>query len=268
MTFCIGGTMKPLLSKQSGMCRGERSARPPCRAGGIWQNVKRRRWDCPRLHQNTIWWISWHSQAIRKIRIAAGSARILSCRKVPSSVSFPTDIFCFLKYTLWKLPICWHPSPSSEWNLHFLHFLLQRFDFRGRNNIVWEMKLYCLTSQTQVFRGRNNIVWALKCKDSEIQLYSFLKSKAFSSVFVCIHLQLRAGLTDFRKVRVSWKWCIWEIKKANTMFEFQNDRSPFLKIIVATGNTRLRQRLRSWWKKEFQSTKFSSTGKSLTQIGH
>ena len=34
----------------------------------------------------------------------------------------------------------------------------------SRNNIVWVVKQYCLTNQTQVFDGWNNIVWNVKEK--------------------------------------------------------------------------------------------------------
>ena len=46
------------------------------------------------------------------------------------------------------------------------------------------MKLYCLTPQTILFGSRNNIVPGTFCLFFENEMYSFLKSKAFSGRFV------------------------------------------------------------------------------------
>ena len=150
MTFCIGGTMKPLPSKQSRMCRGERSARPPCRAGGIWQNVKRRRWDCPRLHQNTIWWISWHSQAIRKIRSQA-----LCLSRLTSSASWSTLYESFRFVDTPPLPV----NETCTFCISFskdLTFADETILFERWNYIVWRVKHKCFADETILF-GRQNV---------------------------------------------------------------------------------------------------------------
>ena len=167
--------------------------------------------------------------------------RFAKCRLSPiSSWCFPsamckdeTRFTCFLVNgnipPFYYHPICWHGSPSSEWNLMFLRFIFQTFDFRGRNNIVWEVKQYCLTSQTQVFDAWNNIVWALKCKDFENEVYSFLKPIPLFRLFVCIHLSLRAGLPGFWKVCVMAKVPFCEICQAKVEVRLHSDKTdgPF-----------------------------------------
>ena len=115
------------------------------------------------------------SQAICKIHIDTNSLQALSSRHNLKATSFPYDIRIPTRHTWWNLPIYWHASHSSERNPEFLPFILRIFDFHGWNNIVWEVKLYCLTRQTLVFRMWNNIVWASKCKYFENEMYSFLK---------------------------------------------------------------------------------------------
>ena len=162
-----------------------------------WQNVKWIAWECLSSHQNTIWWISWHSQAIRRIHFDAYLCRMLSLWSVIRVKSFIANARWMLPDALWKLPIYWRYSPSGEWNLRFLSFIFRIFDFHGWNNIVWEVKLYCLTRQTLVFRSQNNIVWASKCKYLGIEMYSFLKLEAFWATFVSITLHLLASLMEF-----------------------------------------------------------------------
>ena len=115
------------------------------------------------------------SQAICKIHIDTNSLQALSSRHNLRATSFPCDSRIPTQHTWWYLPIYWHASSSSERNPEFLPFILRTFDFHGWNNIVWEVKLYCLTRQTLVFRTWNNIVWASKCKYFENKMYSFLK---------------------------------------------------------------------------------------------
>ena len=96
-------------------------------------------------------------------------------------------LFITLFYpSFYYLPICWRRPSSRERNSLLFTSTFQRFDFRGRNNSVWGMKLMCLTRQTILFGSRNNIVPGTFCSYSGNEMYSFLKSKAFLGGFVCI----------------------------------------------------------------------------------
>ena len=145
------------------------------------------------------------SQAIRKIHIAAGSRQAASfwCMTDTQSpiTTIPSPTLPLPRY----LPICWHSPPSGVRNSEFFASIFQRFDFRARNNCVWEGKLYCLTPQTILFGSRNNIFPGTFCLFFENRMYSFLKSKAFFGRFVCNHSRFISRLSDFQKAWVSRK---------------------------------------------------------------
>ena len=143
-----------------------------------WQSVKRRLPQCLCSRQNTSWWISWHSQAIRKIHFAADGRWMLSLWADRGVPLFITDTWHAVFHAFRNLPICWNGTPSGEWNSGFITSIFQRFDFRAWNNSVWVMKLMCLTRQTILFGSRNNIVPGTFCLFSENEMYSFLKWKA------------------------------------------------------------------------------------------
>ncbi|CDD84013.1 unknown [Bacteroides sp. CAG:462] len=63
--------------------------------------------------------------------------------------------------------------------------------------LITIFKLYCLTPQTILFGSRNNIVPGTFCLFFENEMYSFLKSKAFSVRFVCNHSRFVSRLSDF-----------------------------------------------------------------------
>ena len=56
--------------------------------------------------------------------------------------------------------------PQTFWraNVIILELIFHILYIESRNNIVWVVKQYCLTNQTQVFDGWNNIVWSVKEK--------------------------------------------------------------------------------------------------------
>ena len=87
--------------------------------------------------QIRFWWISWHSQTIRKMQLVAGwLVFILLCQ-----IKSPHCILCLFitgfDYSFYYLPICWRCSPSGERNSKVLTSIFQRFDFRARNKRVW-----------------------------------------------------------------------------------------------------------------------------------
>ena len=145
------------------------------------------------------------SRAIRKIHIVAVWETFLpfceGCQRKRRSLLFLLPEYPSFYY----LPICWYGTPSGEWNSLLFTSIFQRFDFRARNNCVWQVKLYCLTRQTILFGSRNNIVPGTFCLFFENRMYSFLKSRSFSGLFIHIRSRSRAGLPDFWKVRVSRK---------------------------------------------------------------
>ena len=145
------------------------------------------------------------SQAIRKIHIAAGSRQAASFWCMTDTQSPITTIPSPTLPLPCYLPICWHSPPSGVRNSEFFASIFQRFDFRARNNIVWEGKLYCLTPQTILFGSRNNIFPGTFCLFFENRMYSFLKSKAFFGRFVCNHSRFISRLSDFQKAWVSRK---------------------------------------------------------------
>ena len=125
----------------------------------------------------------------------SGDSRNADCRQLllfRFLPGVPADGTCRFVYSYWLLPALLIASEMltasffREWNSEFLSSIFQRFDFRGRNNRVWQVKLYCLTPQTILFGLRNNIVPGTFCLYSENEMYSFLKSKSFSGIFVCI----------------------------------------------------------------------------------
>jgi len=111
------------------------------------------------------------SQAIRKIHIIADGGGMLSFWAVEVLQLFIADTQCPVYHPFWNLPICWHGSSSGEWNSLLFTSIFQRFDFRARNNGVWEVKLYCLTPQTILFGSRNNIVPGTFCLFFENEMY-------------------------------------------------------------------------------------------------
>ena len=171
----------------------------------FWQNVKRSPPQCPSSHQNTVWWIR---------RAFSGDLQNTLCYGFDEKgihithwhwIGLHPDTPALLTNAFYYLLICWHGTSSGEWNPVFLRFIFQRFDFRTRNNSVWQVKLYCLTPQTILFGSRNNIVPGTFCLYSENEMYSFLKSKASFRHSVCNHSHFVSRLSDFRKVRVSTK---------------------------------------------------------------
>ena len=145
------------------------------------------------------------SRAIRKIQIDAGRGIGTTFRGGLGTDGCPFSVSGFLCPAFYYLPICWHGTPSGEWNPVFLRFIFQRFDFRARNNCVWQVKLYCLRRQTILFGSQNNIVPGTFCLFFENEMYSFLKWRAFSRCSVCNHSRFVSRLSDIRKGRVSEK---------------------------------------------------------------
>ena len=145
------------------------------------------------------------SQAIRKIHVAASSRQAASFWCMTDTQSPITTVQSPIHPLPRYLPICWHCPSSGVRNSEFFASIFQRFDFRARNYIVWEVKLMCLPRQTILFGSRNNIIPGTFCLFSENRMYSFLKSKAFSGRFVCNHSRFISRLSDFRKVWVSRK---------------------------------------------------------------
>ena len=145
------------------------------------------------------------SQAIRKIHLAIDSPEKVSWWNIRKASGFHANSPRSQSNAFYYLPICWHGTPSSERNPVFLRFIFQRFDFRGRNNRVWQVKLYCLTPQTILFGARNNIVPGTFCLFFENEMYSFLKWRTFFRHSVCNHSRFVSRLSDIRKGRVSRK---------------------------------------------------------------
>ena len=171
----------------------------------LWQNVKRSPPQCPSSHQNTVWWIR---------RAFSGDLQNTLCYGFNEKgihithwhwIGLHPDTPALLTNAFYYLLICWHGTSSGEWNPVFLRFIFQRFDFRARNNSVWQVKLYCLTPQTILFGSRNTIVPGTFWQYSENEMYSFLKSKPFSGVSVSVLLHSLAVLSLYSRMHVSWK---------------------------------------------------------------
>ena len=137
---------------------------------GIWQSVKRSLPQRIFSHQNTNRWISWHSQAIRKIQFGTISPPQLSDREVQRTkrnMQPPVTSTSILFNTFWFIDA----SLLLEKETHF--FLLpyskdltsehETIVFGRWNYIVWRLKQYCLARETILFRARFACFPKMKC---------------------------------------------------------------------------------------------------------